>query len=161
MRNVYWLFILGGCGEFNREQVAGPPGRDGTSANCSVERVLGGAFVRCSDGSEAFVEDGSDGEDGSEGLQGEPGIPGPKGDAGSTGPSGADGEGLTIGTVVPCPSLIGPFPEVLFCINDILYAVYDGKEKQDVHLTQIIPGSYVTTDGRSCHFTVSTGCEIQ
>lgn len=158
MRNVYWLFILGGCGEFNREQVAGPPGRDGTSANCNVERVLGGAFVRCSDGSEAFVEDGSDGEKGETGPEGEQG---PAGDTGAPGPTGQAGTSLTIQSIIPCPALVGSFPEVLFCINDTLYAVYDGSGKQDVHLTQIIPGSYVTTDGRSCHFTVSTGCEIQ
>lgn len=108
---------------------------------------------------------GSKGEKGDEGQDGSEGIQGPKGDTGSVGEkgdTGANGSSFTLYPVTPCRDTIsGAYPEVLMCINDKLFAVYDSGVLGKVHYVEVIPGSYVTTDGRSCHFTVTSGCNIQ
>jgi hypothetical protein len=88
------------------------------------------------------------------------GAPGPQGPAGEQGPPGLNGTFIT--PVLPCPDLAGAFPEVLLCIDETLYAVYDGNgANKDVRYVELIPGNYVTTDGRGCNFTVIQNCEIQ
>lgn len=74
------------------------------------------------------------------GAQGEQGIPGEP--------------GSTVEVVNLCPSISGAYPEILFKIDGALYAVYYAPAQSKSHLVLVSPGSYVTTDGRNCHFTV-------
>ncbi len=54
----------------------GRDGIDGTSAICTVERQENGALLSCSDGSYAFVQDGSNGSNGQNGENGSDGQDG-------------------------------------------------------------------------------------
>jgi hypothetical protein len=90
------------------------------------------------------------------------GEPGPKGDSGDRGPEGAagrDGNDAYAEVVPLCPNLAGAYPEVLLRISGKLYAVF-APGTPNVRLVEIVPGSYVTTDGRSCSFTVTAELEV-
>lgn len=129
-------------------------------------------------------EAGSDGERGEKGEQGEAGQPGVAGQAGADGMDGQDGESCQVselvnGALISCgdnsvvvlhgqdatpegytiSELIDPcgdepgFDEVLFkTYNGTLIAHYSHANKQ--FLTVVSPGTYRTTDGHSCIFTV-------
>lgn len=84
-------------------------------------------------------------------MEGPTGSPGPTGSQGVPGPTGA---ASSIEVIVPCPTLVGAYPEVLWRLDGILYAVYSSGSK--IHLTELTAGNYVTTDGRGCNFTVNT-----
>lgn len=91
------------------------------------------------------------------GVQGPPGPQGPQGEQGAPGLSGS-----IVTPVVTCPSLPGSYPEVLLCIDDVLFAVYaDGGSATKVRYVELPPGVYTTTDGRDCTFRVISGCEIE
>ena len=97
---------------------------------------------------------GSDGTNGTNGATGQPGATGPQGPAGSN--------GTVISVVQFCPASFVPtypstFPEVGFCINGNIYAVYSAN---DGFLTMITNGSY-SSDGinASCNFAIS-GCTV-
>lgn len=132
------LFALGGCSnEGEKEEPVqgeqGEPGEDG--------------------------QDGKDGKDGKNGAQGPAGRDGLDGRNGTDGIDGTSPE-LDIFPVIPCPTVTGAYPEVLLCIANELYAVYDGGPQKD-RLVLVPPGDYQTTDGRSCQFTVTEACELE
>lgn len=129
-----------GC---NSQGVAGTNGVDGTDgaagSSCSVSTVAsspgvapnGGARITCSDGTDALLLNGTNA----------PSTP------------------YTITQVVkPCPLVSGSFPEVLLVLQDrsILASATSNGSALTTRLALLTPGSYVTTDGRSCNFTVTS-----
>ena len=113
--------------------LAGCDGRDGINGQpCSVYSDSSGAFINCPDGSSTFVPNGKDGQD------------------------GADGSRIT--WIDPCPRLVVPFPELIALVDGAYYAVYASGTK--IHLARLIPGTYATTDGRACTFTVNANGEL-
>lgn len=73
---------------------------------------------------------------------------------GSQGPKGDAGTVILVQAF--CPNLGGGigFQEQYLIIDNKAYAVYyDGTR---TFLAYLKPGNYVTTDGRSCNFTVNT-----
>jgi len=132
------LMGLGACGDRDQVQlIPGPKGEQGERGSDGEDGIDG--------------NDGQDGEDGSDGQDGEQGPIGPQG------PQGIPGLNGTTFEIVPlCPSLSGSYPEVLFRINGSLYAILDGGPHSD-RLAYLPNGTYQTTDGRSCVFTVSGG----
>lgn len=82
----------------------------------------------------------------------------------SCGHDGTNGApGTTISSVQFCPGSIATypttFPEIGFCIEGNLYAVYSAN---DGFLTEIPPGQYLSNAiGSSCNFTVLSNCVIQ
>lgn len=128
----------------------GTNGSNGANGgSCSVYQASNGARISCPDGTEVVVlngVDGTDGQDGSDGSDGSPGAPAP----------------ATPYTVVeiidPCGAQ-GSFDEVILRLaNGDLLAHYSHGSKQ--HLVLIGPGSYETTDGTKCRFTVSSTKQI-
>lgn len=106
-------------------------GRD--AAPCTVSSDATGAFITCPDGTSTFVRNGQNGVDGQ--------------------------DGSTITWVDPCPTLVVPFPELLALIDGSYYAVYASGTK--IHLARLTPGTYSTTDGRSCTFVIGSNGELQ
>jgi hypothetical protein len=184
MRYVILLTMLTACGYY--EGPRGRPGKAGKDApSCTVEQLADGAYMVCPDGTQAKVVSGSQGAQGQPGIVGADGksVVGPKGDTGATGadgetvigpqgiagvdgqsvvgPAGAPGTpGTVITPVVPCPGQ--PYAEVLLCISEKLYAVFDSGQPGAVHYTEVIPGTYTTTQNAgNCSFTVVAGCEVQ
>lgn len=111
-------------------------------------------------------DSGSNGIDGATGAQGEVGAQGDIGDTGATGAIGAQGavgatgpaglNGSTFEVVKPCPSTHVVYSEIFLKIGGKLYALYDGGPHLD-RLVELVNGTYMTTDGRNCIFTVSGG----
>jgi hypothetical protein len=163
-----WILIFGaaltGCGETKYTPIAGPQGNPGTpGTGCTVVAVPastpapnGGSLIECTDGTSSLVLNGIPGENGTNGVNGTDG---------SNGTNGLNGSNGTNGTVITpvqfCPGVPQyptTFPEVGFCINGNIYAVYSANGG---FLTQVLSGGW-SSDGinDSCNFTVSTGCII-
>ena len=103
------------------------------------------------------------GSNGSNGVNGQNGQNGTNGVNGVNGTNGQDGTNGSIVTPIQfCPNVVptypSAFPEVGFCIDNTLYAVYSANGG---FLSEITPGNY-SSDGinASCNFTVSANCQI-
>lgn len=137
-------------GEVGPSGPRGEEGLPGTSAvdgaSCSVSTVLNGSLIECEDGTSSLVLNGVDGQNGNDGINGE------------------DGQDLEPGVydVVEIISLCGPqsgFSEVILRLaNGDLLAHYSQGSKQ--FLTLLSPGSFVSTDGFACSFTVTEEMEV-
>lgn len=133
---------------------------------------------------------GPQGEKGNNGVPGQQGVPGSQGPIGSQGERGEPGQACTVtritgGIQINCGAdtasiydgvtpvaastaiveIIDPcgqqatYDEVLLRLKDgSLMAHYSDDNKQ--FLTRLGPGSYVTTDGTSCKFTVGSDYSI-
>jgi hypothetical protein len=103
-----------------------------------------------------FIACGPQGPQGPVGLPGPAGSPGPQG---LQGPAGLDGTQITV--VQFCqgtPTYPSTFPEVGFCINSQIYAVYSAN---DGFLTLVPPGDYSSNAiGSTCSFTVAANCKV-
>jgi len=124
----------------------GPTGNTGSQGapgeNCTVSAVTasdvapnGGSLISCPDGSQSLVLNGTDGQAGT--------------------------PGTVITPIQFCSgtgSYPSTFPEVGFCINNNLYAVYSANGG---FLTEVLPGTW-SSDGinNSCTFTVSANCVV-
>jgi hypothetical protein len=133
--------------------VQGPQGQPGTNGNngssCSVEDMIGGAIISCTDGTSAILLDGQDGASGRDGLDGKDGK------------DGMDASLLPfsiVGFVDPC----GPqstYDEILIQLtNGQIVAHFSSGTRQ--FLASIGPGNYITTDGTGCRFTVRSDMTI-
>lgn len=145
LRLLVVLLALGwlahGCGKVGPEGPPGPQGPQGAKGDVGEAGSNGTG--------------GSNGDPGAMGPRGEAGPAGPvgpQGPAGSTGSPGADANTVTV--VLLCPSINGGigFKESLLVIAGTHYGVYyDGSH---VALVPLGPGSYRTTDGRNCNFSI-------
>ncbi len=133
MKYIYLcLLILTNCGKTTYsvtelpKGTPGTPGANGTS--CSVSTVPSGALIACSDGSYAFVDKGDPGT---------PAVVNPYGIAAVIDPCGDEGS----------------FDEVLLKLNNgTILAHYSDGTRQ--FMTVIGAGSYSTTDGHACNFSI-------
>lgn len=127
----------------------GPPGADGApGTGCLVVQTATGANITCGAATVA-ISNGTDGQNGTDGSNG------------SDGTNGTNGTTVVAG--VFCPSTPGAVgygnQEGYLTVGTTTWAVYyDGTH---TFLTKLNPGSYVTTDGRSCYFTVAADGSIQ
>lgn len=124
---------VGPSGESGRDGKDGTPGQDG--ASCEVTQTPTGATVRCGT-TEAVITNGTDGEDGESGI-----TP------------------YTVKEIIdPCGKQAA-YDEVLVRMqNNNLLVHFASGSKQ--FLTTIGPGTYITTDGTSCLFTVHPDMSI-
>jgi hypothetical protein len=129
----------------------GPQGPAGTS--CSVQSVApdpsvapnGGALITCGATSTLL-------------LNGAPGAPGPQGDAGVPAPPTAYS---VVAVIDPCgPS--GGFDEVFLRLANgtVVASFSDNAAGQNTRLSILVDGSFVTSDGTNCAFTVTTDTSV-
>lgn len=177
-----------GCGTSFLAGPPGPPGKDGLDGgSCTATYIpigdpvlpKGGALITCgatlvlvSNGSDGL--NGQNGQDGADGAQGPSGETGPQGDPGAQGDPGVGGlQGepgvdapassyAIVGVVDPC----GPqsfYDEVFMRLtNGKLIALFtDNVHGDNPRLSQIGDGSFMTTDGTNCYFTISTSSGIR
>lgn len=157
-RDCYKEPSPGPSGSPGQDGIAGRDGKDGDT--CSVWQADNGAVITCG-GNSVVVFNGPAGADGESIV----GPQGPKGDPGKDGVDGKDGiDGQDGADAPPTPytvtELIDPcgdapgYDEVLMRLhNGLLVAHFASGTKQ--FLTVIGPGTYMTTDGTACTFTVS------
>jgi len=133
---------------------------------CETEETDTEIIVRCGDQENRFPKpkdgkDGSDGQAGAAGKDGSDGADGKDGQdgaAGKDGNNGADGQDSIIEVVDPCGKE-SSYDEVLFRLSDgRLYALYYAPPRS--FLTYLPPGTYITTDGTGCQFTINSENEI-
>lgn len=181
-------YIPGPMGATGATGVQGATGVMGASCTVSAVEIQeaapnGGSLISCPDGTQELVLNGSNGTNGvtgTTGSQGAAGVTGATGyngtdgaagstgatgSAGVTGPTGEAGVNGTNGTVVVAvqfcsgtPTYPTTFPEVGFCINNNLWAVYS---QNGGFLTELPLGNY-SSDGinSSCSFTVGSNCSV-
>jgi hypothetical protein len=128
---------MGPTGPSGAAGPAGAPGANGSS--CSVSQVSassaapnGGSLIKCSDGTQSLIVNGVDGRNGTlvTPIQFCPGT----------------------------PSYPSTFPEVGFCIEGDIYAVYSAN---DGFLTKIEPGTWESNAvGSRCNFHVGSNCTV-
>lgn len=89
-------------------------------------------------------------------LHGNTGLTGPQGPIGPQGPAGTAGVGNT-SAIQLCPGDSATYPEYGLVIGNSVYAVYYGVVNGSIQafLAKLSPGSYATTNGPTCNFTVS------
>lgn len=156
------LSLLVGCGHANKPK-DGKDGADGSS--CSVYPVSNGAIITCTDGTQSVIFNGLKGETGDKGETGNVGDTGSAGRDGVDGRDGSDGadapiQAYGVSSVIDvCGTKPGMFNEVLLKLNNgQIMAHYSDGQKQ--FLSLLGPGSYQTTDGTGCFFTVTTDFQI-
>lgn len=125
-------------GQTGQTGLPGSAGRDGSS--CSTTQAIGGVLVSCTDGTSAVILNGKDGTNGTDGVNAPP-TP------------------YTVTELVdPCGKQT-TYDEVLMRLaNNQLIAHYASGSLQ--YLTVIGPGSYITTDGSNCYFSVDSNLQI-
>jgi hypothetical protein len=101
---------------------------------------------------------GERGEVGPVGPTGEAVI-GPQGERGPSGVDGVDGKDANSTVIDPCGDTVGIIDEVLLVMpdNKILGSFSDTVEGRNTRFVLIPDGTYMTTDGSSCVFTVREG----
>jgi hypothetical protein len=105
---------------------------------------------------------------GGQGPIGYPGAAGPKGEQGEAGAPGADGADATlpayvpVGVVDPCGDAPGIVDEVLIVLanGQVLVSFSDHFNGNNTRLALLPAGSYVTTDGSACSFSLSASGTI-
>jgi hypothetical protein len=104
---------------------------------CTTTQQPAGALVQCPDGSQSFIANGINGINGL---------------------NGTDGATPIIEVVDPCGKQTS-FDEVLYRLPDgRLLAHFDNGALQ--FLTILTPGTYTTTDGSKCQFTVDANNKV-
>lgn len=108
---------------------------------CSVQHVAEGAIIACPDGTRVLVDNGVDGIDGKD----------------------ATFSGLTIRRIInPCGDR--PFfnDEIMLELSDgsVISSFSDNVAGMNTRFSLLGPGSYMTTDGDHCYFTVTVTGDI-
>jgi len=151
----------------DRETPSVRNGSDGSS--CSVIEVELGTLIECEDGTSSFIsnpEQGPAGQDGV-GCNVTPAINGAlitcatgsvlvlNGQDGTDAPPTAY---TVVGLVDPCGDKPGIYDEVFFRLhNGLLVASFsDNQNGLNTRFSVLTPGSYRTTDGSNCYFSVDS-----
>jgi hypothetical protein len=104
--------------------------------------------------------DGANGADGRDGLDGVNGADGLDGLNGTDGKDGADGESpIPIEVIDPCGDNPNVIDEVILRMPDgkLLASFSDNEEGRNTRFSVLPEGTFMTTDGSRCVFTVSNG----
>lgn len=137
------LMLFNGCG---REiGIPGPKGDKGdpglNGVSCTVNEVVssneypnGGAVITCG-ANVVVVKNGADGDDGEDGQP---------------------GANAVIQLIDPCGDYPSVHDEVILRLstNQLLASFSDNPNGKNTRFAVITPGSYQTTDGTNCNFTV-------
>lgn len=96
---------------------------------------------------------------GQQGIQGERGE---KGDAGSPGADAAINPYDVVAIKDPCGDSPGVIDEVLLVLanGQVLVSFSSNANGDNTRFAILPPGSYVTTDGSNCHFTLTADGEV-
>lgn len=177
MNKIYYFLIvlaIAGCGVYetvDHRGVAGPQGPAGDSTDINLIRFTSDSSVCSSESgvliqvlkvslltgisvvSQAVVCDGLNGQDG---------------DVGPSGPAGQDGADAPASpyqvtqVIDPCGDAPNVFDEVILKManGNLIASFSDNANGNNTRLSLLTQGNYVTTDGSSCHFSVSAGGTI-
>ena len=137
----------GAQGEPGKQGDTGAAGSAGES--CSVQAAVNGALITCG-GNSVLVLNGLNGSDGQDGADGQDGQ-----DAPPTAYS-------VVELIDPCGDKPGKFDEVFLRLaNGMLVASFsDNQNGLNTRFSVLTPGSYQTTDGTGCFFSVDANLNL-
>lgn len=133
------------------ESLEGPQGPAGTSGtSCTVTGAVNGALIQCGDNS-ILVLNGINGTDGTNGQDGSDGQDAP--------PTSY----TVVGLVDPCGDAPGIYDEVFLRLqNGMLIASFsDNSNGKNTRFSVLTPGSYSTTDGSNCYFSINNSLQLE
>lgn len=138
LASIALLLLATGCGSDNYYSYVGKDGKNGVDgANCSVTEVVsspavpnGGAIITCADSS-VLVKNGANGQDGVSSI---------------------------ISLIDPCGDAPGIYDEVIIKLPDgtLLASFSDNANGKNTRLSVLSEGSYQTTDGSNCAFSITS-----
>ena len=140
--------LISSCADRSLEAtVTAQNGQNGVS--CMAQNAPGGALISCSDGSQAFVSNGTDGTNGQNGTNG------------INGTNGTNGTSAVIDYIYPCGTEFANDEVFLRLADGSILAVYDGGNLLS-RLVRLSPGNYVTTDrtGAQCQVNVDSNLNV-
>jgi hypothetical protein len=148
---------VGATGNSGSDGVDGVAGADGES--CQVTQAINGALIECADNT-VLVLNGVNGIDGADGVDGQDGADGVDGIDGVDGQDGADAPptAYTVTEIIdPCGNHSTRIDEVLLRLanGSIIASFSDNVSGLNTRFAIIGAGTYGTTDGTGCIFTVS------
>lgn len=133
---------IGPAGVPGQEGPQGPQGSPGTpGSSCTSERVSNGGLITCTDGTSVLILDGEAGEDGED----------------------APPTAYTVVEIVdPCGDAPGIYDEVFMRLqNGLLIASFsDNANGKNTRFAVIGQGSYITTDGSMCYFSIDSNNQL-
>lgn len=166
------LFLVA-CGKEVRENgvklvlIPGPQGETGVAGRDGTNGVDGQSGLQGPQGvvgpmgpQGATGATGATGAQGIQGVAGGTGAQGPQGIQGPQGPQGLPGTNaptpIPIVILDPCGDAPGIYDEVILKLPDgtLLASFSDNASGLNTRLSQLVPGSYVTSDNSLCYFTV-------
>jgi len=106
------------------------------------------------------------GQNGHDGTSGQDGVDGQDGENGQDGTDGRDGENAPaspytiVAAIIPCAST-APYSEVLLRLQNgqVLVSFSEKSNGQNTRLAILNDGTFTTTDGNNCTFTLSTSAD--
>lgn len=124
-----------------KDGAVGPVGAAGSS--CTVTQAVNGALITCGTGS-VLVLNGSDGQ---------------QGPAGEAAPPTAY---TVVGIVDPCGDAPGIFDEVFLRLENgqLVASFSDNASGSNTRFSLLVPGSYVTSDGSYCYFSIDNQLQL-
>lgn len=135
----------GPAGEKGDQGDRGSDGSNGQSCTVqtvvpSVEAPAGGALILCGDSS-VLLLNGVDGEDGADAPQTPYSI---------------------VEVIDPCGDASGIYDEIIIRLgtDELVASFSDNANGKNTRLSLLVPGTYQTTDGSNCVFTVSGDLEV-
>jgi hypothetical protein len=170
--------LLVGCSYKHPKYIQGPkgdtgnigaPGNNGSNSIIEILDTQAGGGLSCAMGGLTLivgVDLNSDNALQAEEAQSSKdvcnGITGLTGAAGSNGLDAAPTPYTPVGIVDPCGDTVGIYDEVFLRLsNGILIASFsDNANGKNTRWSILVPGSYVTTDGSNCSFTVDANGNV-
>jgi hypothetical protein len=160
------LFLVA-CGKEVRENgvklvlIPGPQGEKGTAGVNGKDGNNGVDGQTGSQGPQGVAGSvGPTGAVGATGAQGLQGAQGPQGAVGPAGPQGLPGTNaptpIPIVIINPCGDAPGIYDEVILKLPDgtLLASFSDNASGLNTRLSALVPGTFITSDGSTCIFTV-------
>lgn len=152
---VFLAFAVSGCG---RDSILVVPAKE-----CHAVQAEWGARLECSDGTYADIHNGGNGSNGTDGVNGQDGANGADGQDGLDGQDGTNGADAPLNNtdiveiVDPCGDALGIYDEIFLRMRDgRLVASFSANASGALtRFTILVAGSYQTTDGSGCNFTVN------
>ncbi len=95
-------------------------------------------------------------------IVGPQGPQGEKGDQGETGPQGVPGEAAVLEVIDPCGDAPGLYDEVILRLanGQLLSSFSDNASGKNTRFSILTAGTYKTTDGSNCIFTVTAEGDV-
>lgn len=105
---------------------------------------------------------GAPGQNGKDGIDGKDGVNGKDGEDGEDGADAPTSPFTIVGILNPCGDASGIYDEIFLKLENgtIVSSFSDSASGQNTRFVVMVPGTYVTSDGDHCYFTITSTNQI-